>query len=133
MQDAIGRQERATDTLDLRQARHMQLTLDQAPTLQAGDPLPPFFHQIHFWDAQPPGALGRDGHPKVGGLIPDMGLPRRMWAGARLTFHKSLLAGQAAEKVTVVESAVRKASPLPAPGDPSVFSRDIRLIFRPEE
>jgi colicin import membrane protein len=32
-----------------------------------------------------------------------------------------------------IESAVRKASPLPAPRDPGVFSRDIRLIFRPEE
>ena len=32
-----------------------------------------------------------------------------------------------------IESAVRKASPLPTPRDPSVFSRDIRLIFRPED
>lgn len=32
-----------------------------------------------------------------------------------------------------IEAAVRKASPLPAPADPSVFDRDIRLIFRPEE
>ncbi len=32
-----------------------------------------------------------------------------------------------------IEAAVRKASPLPTPADPSVFDRDIRLIFRPEE
>lgn len=32
-----------------------------------------------------------------------------------------------------IEAAVRKASPLPSPADPSVFDRDIRLIFRPEE
>lgn len=32
-----------------------------------------------------------------------------------------------------IEAAVRKASPLPAPRDPSVFDRDIRLTFRPEE
>lgn len=32
-----------------------------------------------------------------------------------------------------IESAIYKASPLPAPRDPSVFDRDIRLTFRPEE
>ncbi len=32
-----------------------------------------------------------------------------------------------------IESAVHKASPLPAPRDPSVFDRDLRLTFRPEE
>lgn len=32
-----------------------------------------------------------------------------------------------------IEAAVFKASPLPKPRDPSVFDRDIRLTFRPEE
>jgi len=32
-----------------------------------------------------------------------------------------------------IEVAVQKASPLPSPADPSVFDRDIRLTFRPEE
>lgn len=99
---------RQTDVMDVDRARALQIALGMTPDIEAGSALPPFFHQIYFWDAQPPGALGRDGHPRVGGLIPDMGLPRRMWAGGRLAFHKPLLAGQAAEKVTVVENAVRK-------------------------
>ena len=32
-----------------------------------------------------------------------------------------------------IETAVHRASPLPAPADPSVFDRDIRLTFRPED
>lgn len=32
-----------------------------------------------------------------------------------------------------IEAAVHRASPLPTPSDPSVFDRDIRLIFRPED
>ena len=32
-----------------------------------------------------------------------------------------------------IEAAVHRASPLPAPKDPSVFDRDIRLTFRPED
>jgi colicin import membrane protein len=32
-----------------------------------------------------------------------------------------------------IEAAIYRASPLPAPSDPSVFEREIRLTFRPEE
>jgi colicin import membrane protein len=32
-----------------------------------------------------------------------------------------------------IEAAIYRASPLPAPADPSVFEREIRLTFRPEE
>jgi hypothetical protein len=32
-----------------------------------------------------------------------------------------------------IEAAVHRASPLPAPADPSVFDRDIRLTFRPDD
>lgn len=68
----------------------------------------PFAHQIYFWDAQPADALGPDGHPKTGGLIPDLGLPRRMWAGGRLTFLQPLRLGQPATKTTTLVKAERK-------------------------
>ncbi|GFE64991.1 acyl dehydratase [Litoreibacter roseus] len=58
----------------------------------------PFAHQVFFWDAQPTAELGRDGHPKTGGLIPDLGLLRRMWAGGRLAFHAPLKVDTPAEK-----------------------------------
>jgi colicin import membrane protein len=32
-----------------------------------------------------------------------------------------------------IEAAIHRASPLPEPDDPSVFEREIRLTFRPEE
>lgn len=99
---------RQTDVMDPDRARSLLVALGQDPRTAALHALPPFFHQIYFWDAQPPKALGRDGHPQVGGLIPDMGLPRRMWAGGRLSFHAPLTVGETAEKITVVESATRK-------------------------
>ena len=74
----------------------------------SGDPLPPLWHQIYFWDVRPPAALGPDGHPARGGIIPDLGLPRRMWAGGRLTWHAPLLAGIRAEKTTRVLNVTRK-------------------------
>ena len=99
---------RQTDVLDLDRARALLIALDRSADLRVGEALPPFFHQIYFWEARLARALGRDGHPRVGGLIPDFGLPRRMWAGGDLRFHAPLWAGQPAEKVTRCESASQK-------------------------
>ena len=108
MQEHPDTQNTFADQMDPARAAALFTALDLGPAPTAGDPLPPFFHQLYFWDAQPPSHLGRDGHPRVGGLIPDMGLPRRMWAGGRLAFHAPLLAGEEARKTTIVESTDRK-------------------------
>lgn len=97
-----------SDPMDPARARALQTSLGLPATLGPGDPLPPFFHQIYFWTPRPPDDLGRDGHPKVGGLIPNMGLPRRMWAGGRLAFHAPVLAGIPATKTSRVETAQHK-------------------------
>jgi 3-methylfumaryl-CoA hydratase len=96
------------DVMDPARAAAFQIALGHPADIQSGTPLPPFFHQLYFWTPHPPEALGRDGHPKVGGLIPDLGLPRRMWAGGRLGFAEPLRAGVPAERRTVVEKAEHK-------------------------
>lgn len=108
MQDAMPHTFRQSDMLDPARAQAMQVALGQTASLQAGDPLPPFFHQLYFWTPMPPEQLGRDGHPKVGGLIPDMGLPRRMWAGGRLRFEAPLRLGVPAERKSFCETVKRK-------------------------
>ena len=101
-------QERQSDSLDPARAAALQVAMGAAPDIVAGSSLPPFFHQLYFWTPRPPAELGRDGHPKVGGLIPDLGLPRRMWAGGRLTFALPLIAGRPAERISTLEAATRK-------------------------
>lgn len=96
------------DVIDPARANAMQVTLGNVADIAAGDPLPPFFHQLYFWTPEPALRLGRDGHPKVGGLIPDMGLPRRMWAGGRLVFLAALKAGLTATRTSVCETHRRK-------------------------
>lgn len=96
------------DVVDPARARALQATLGRVPDIRHGDPLPDFYHHVYFWDPQPPDRLGRDGHPKTGGLIPDFGLSRRMWAGGALEFHTPVIAGQKAEKRTCLEKAERK-------------------------
>ena len=108
MQDAAPTEFRQSDPLDPARAQALFATLGLAEQVQAGDALPPFFHQLYFWDARPPAALGRDGHPRVGGLIPDMGLPRRMWAGGRLQFDHPVHLGTVAERRSVCEAVREK-------------------------
>ena len=108
MQNADQTETRQSDVMDPARAQAMQVAMGHAPTLGPGDALPPFFHQLYFWTPVAPDGLGRDGHPRVGGLIPDMGLPRRMWAGGRLQFHAPLRLGAEAERVSVCEAAQAK-------------------------
>lgn len=96
------------DVMDVARARALQATLGETPTIEFGHKLPPFFHQIYFWDVQKPDELGRDGHPAQGTFIPDMGLPRRMWAAGKLTFHNPIFAGSKAERTSRIEGVVRK-------------------------
>lgn len=96
------------DLMDPTRAAAFQVALGQSESIGMGDPLPPFFHQLYFWSVISPDGLGRDGHPRVGALIPDFGLPRRMWAGGRLTFHEPLIAGVVTTKTSLCESQIRK-------------------------
>lgn len=101
---------RNTDVMDPARSVALQVALGVPPSIVAGAELPPFFHQLYFWTPVPPDQLGRDGHPGLSkaGLIPDLGLPRRMWAGGRLLFEQPLKAGQEAEKCSVVERCETK-------------------------
>jgi 3-methylfumaryl-CoA hydratase len=98
--------ERRQDVLDPARAEALAAVLGLP--FDPAAPLPPFAHQVYFWNVRPAAGLGRDGHPKLGGLVPELGLPRRMWAGGRLEFHAPLHLGRPAEKVSVRETVTRK-------------------------
>ena len=112
MHEAVGRALRLEDRIDLWRAAALHATLGLAgPPPGAGDPLPSFWHWIYFLEARPRDALGRDGHPAkgAGGFIPDLGLPRRMWAGGRLEFHRPLPLGCEAVRETTIEAIEEKS------------------------
>lgn len=104
----IGRTETHRDVLRPEPARFMQATLGRTPSLQVGDPLPPLWHWLYFLEAQPMDGLGRDGHPKKGGFLPPVSLPRRMWAGGRFVFHAPLPLGARVKKRSTIKSVVEK-------------------------
>ena len=97
------------DMFDPDRAKAMQATLGMVPNIVSGDVLPPFFHQAYFWDCQTRSELGTDGHPKKGDFLPDLGLPRRMWAAGRIQFHRPLFAGSRAERHSRVDAVTRKS------------------------
>lgn len=86
----------------------MQLTLDQPASLNKGDPLPPFWHYLYFNPQLRASELGTDGHERLGRFIPDFGLPRRMWAGGRVTIEKPLLLGEEVEKTSTIRAIEEK-------------------------
>lgn len=67
---------------------------------------PPLGHLALF--LPPPGPRGVDGHPARGGFFPPVSLPRRMFAGARVGFHRPLIAGAPAMQKRVLESLTPK-------------------------
>lgn len=105
----IGRSESHGDILRPEPARFMQATLGQEPGLGIGDPLPPLWHWLYFLDAKPLDQLGRDGHPKKGGFLPPVALPRRMWAGGRFTFHTPLPLGARIKKRSTIKAITEKS------------------------
>ena len=105
----VGRQESRTDRIDPNHLAAWSATLDRDdPFPRAGDGVPPGFH----WTLFPPLArqsdLGPDGHPKKGGFLPPVPLPRRMWAGGQLRFDQPLRVGDLVERVSTIETVEEK-------------------------
>ncbi len=108
LQSWIGQEMILKDTLRLKPSHFMQATLDREPSLIAGDPLPPLWHWLYFLEAKPISELGREGHPKTGGFLPLVELPRRMWAGGRFEFMNPLILGKEVTKHSTITSIVEK-------------------------
>ena len=106
--DWIGRSTTAIDTLEPSRSNALDLALGGTGELAVGDPLPLLDHWLYFWDVQPPSALGIDGHPAKGGFLPPVSLPRRMWAGGRLSFLKPILLGATVTKTSTIISVKEK-------------------------
>ena len=109
LRDWIGKTESATDTVTAWPVAALAATLDRrAMAPQAGDELPPCWHWLYFLEAKSLSELGPDGHPKRGGFLPPVPLPRRMWAGGRLEFLHPLRIGDEIRRDSTILSVEPK-------------------------
>jgi 3-methylfumaryl-CoA hydratase len=104
-----GRTEEVEDVATLRMAAHMAVTLGRDdPPPRSGDLLPLGWHWVLCpWPLRV-GETGPDGLPTRGGFMPDIALPRRMWAGGRMTVHGPLHLGETVRRVSEIVNFAEK-------------------------
>jgi 3-methylfumaryl-CoA hydratase len=97
----VGRIETRRDVVKPTPMAALAATLDR-PDVEpvAGTELPPLWHWLYFLPLARHSDLDVDGHPKRGGFLPAVPLPRRMWAGGRLDFLQPLQVGEQIERVS---------------------------------
>ena len=94
LQQWIGKVESATDFVSPVPVRALRATLDrEAITVLPGDQLPPMWHILYFLPLCNQSELAENGHPELGDFMPPIPLPRRMYAGGRIRFHRPLQVG----------------------------------------
>lgn len=88
----VGRTETTEDLVTQVPLQALAATLDREATHL--NTVPPCWHWLYFLPLYRQSAIGIDGHPKRGGFLPPVPLPRRMWAGSQITFHAPMRVGQ---------------------------------------
>jgi 3-methylfumaryl-CoA hydratase len=90
----VGRTETRSDLVTAVPMAALSATLDRDdPEPADGTAIPPLWHWLYFLPISPLGEAGPDGHPKRGGFLPPVPLPRRMFAGGRFEYHHVLKVG----------------------------------------
>lgn len=112
LQDWVGKTEGLVDDVTAVPVRALSATLDlPEPDMVAGMALPPLWHWLYFLPLHRQSELGPDGHSRLGGFLPPVPLPRRMWAGGRLRWSKGnpLMIGDAVRRISRICSVKHKA------------------------
>ena len=114
LQDWIGRTETLADVATATPYAALAATLDW-PSANAsqrpapGVVLPCLWHWLYFLPIAAQSNISDDGHPKRGGFLPPVALPRRMWAGSELVFNEPLLIGDALSRTSTIEDVKEKS------------------------
>jgi 3-methylfumaryl-CoA hydratase len=125
----IGRSVQRTDTITAAPLAALAAALDRDdPAPATGTAVPPLWHWLYFLPIARQSELGPDGHPRRGGFLPPVELPRRMWAGGRLTFERPLRVGEVATRTSRIDDVTAKD----ARSGPLVFVTVHHALSTPE-
>lgn len=105
----VGRSRQTVATLDPWPAAALTAALGRDDRPTAGEPLPPFWHQLYANPVVHAGVTGPDGHERRGEFVPPV--PPgwlRMWAGGRLRWARPLRVGDQVVRTSIVKAATPK-------------------------
>lgn len=109
LSDWVGCTELQHDRITAFPMAALGATLDLDMALPSeGTFLLPLWHWIYFLPLYRQSDAGPDGHAKRGGFLPPIPLPRRMWAGGRLTFEQPLRVGDEVTRRSTIVSITEK-------------------------
>ena len=110
LKEWIGRTETMSDSITATPYAALSATLDWPPERPpAGTPLPALWHWLYFLPLARQSDIGPDGHPRRGGFLPPVPLPRRMWAGSQLLFHAPLRVGDPVSRTSTIVDVTEKS------------------------
>lgn len=106
----VGRTEEHEDRIDRGRARALQKTLvDAEVPVENGEELPPLWHWIYFWTVAAKNDIGPEGHAARNTFLPPINLPRRMWGGSKFVFHRPLIIGADAWRISTIKDITEKS------------------------
>jgi 3-methylfumaryl-CoA hydratase len=109
LREWIGRAERSDDIVTAAPIAALSATLDRDdPSPREGDRVPALWHWLYFLPTHRQSELGVDGHARLGGFLPPVTLPRRLYAGGRVEILDPLLVGDPIERVSRILDVSRK-------------------------
>jgi 3-methylfumaryl-CoA hydratase len=116
-QEVVGRTESTLEVLNRRELAGLAAVLGYPVDTVGGvnqlpwpdGDVPPFAHWLNANPLVASRELGADGHPARGGFIPDIPLPRRMWAGSRVEVFGAYGVGAQIEHRKTIQSVVSKS------------------------
>lgn len=112
MEEWLGRQVRDVQIIEVWPLNGLKSLIEPQAKCGAFDStgsVHPCAHWLYFVPSVEQSEIDTDGHPKRGGFIPPLQLPRRMWAKSAITYHDEIKLGDRIEKVATISSINRKS------------------------
>jgi len=105
--DAVGRSEERHEVIEAESLRRYALAVGADSAIETN--LPPLAHWACFLPQAADAEIGPDGHPRRGGFLPAITLPRRMFAAADIVSEAPLVVGEPAEMLGTVAEVTHKS------------------------
>jgi 3-methylfumaryl-CoA hydratase len=104
----IGRTETVDDVAAAAPLAGLAALLDhETPPWMEGE-VAPLGHWLYFLPRARQSQMDADGHPRRGGFLPPVPLPRRMWAGSRVSFEFPIPIGAVLQRrSTIADVAIK--------------------------